>query len=184
MFIKMNNLIKAITKFKDKKLKKIYFGENVCISNTAIFRTTNSGEISIGDHCSILDHVIFDTYGGSIKIGNNCSFNPFCVIYGHGGLVIGDNVRIATQTVIIPANHIYHNVNVPIMNQGETKIGIRIEDDVWIGAGVKILDGVIVGKGSVIGAGSVVTKSIPPYSVVVGVPAKIKSKREKNVFCE
>ena len=52
-----------------------------------------------------------------------------------------------------------------------------IEDDCWIGSGVRILDGVTIGHGSIVGAGAVVTKSIPPYSVAVGVPAKVMSKR-------
>jgi acetyltransferase-like isoleucine patch superfamily enzyme len=58
--------------------------------------------------------------------------------------------------------------------------GIVIEDDVWIGAGARILDGVTIARGSVIGAGSVVTKSTQPYSIVVGVPAKIVSSRLAN----
>ncbi|MFM6647643.1 MAG: DapH/DapD/GlmU-related protein [Microcystis panniformis] len=62
--------------------------------------------------------------------------------------------------------------------QGETKQGIVIEDDVWIGCGCKILDGINIGKSSVIGAGSVLTKDVEPYSVVVGVPGKVIKKRE------
>lgn len=60
--------------------------------------------------------------------------------------------------------------------------GIVIEDDCWLGTGVKILDGVTIGKGSVIGAGAVVTKNIPSYSVAVGVPAKVISKRDSNLL--
>ena len=65
-----------------------------------------------------------------------------------------------------------------IHEQGMIGLGIKIEDDVWIGAGAIILDGVTIGRGSVIGAGAVVTKNIPPYSVAVGVPARVIKKRE------
>ena len=55
-----------------------------------------------------------------------------------------------------------------------------IEDDCWIGSGVRILDGVTIGHGSIVGAGAVVTKSIPPYSIAVGVPAKVVSQRKQE----
>ncbi|MCX7595635.1 MAG: acyltransferase, partial [Fischerella sp.] len=61
--------------------------------------------------------------------------------------------------------------------QGVTCKGIIIEDDCWLGHGVTVLDGVTIGKGSVIGAGAVVTKDIPPYSVAVGIPAKVVKSR-------
>ncbi|MCB9079909.1 MAG: acyltransferase [Anaerolineaceae bacterium] len=117
------------------------------------------------------------TYKGEIEIGDNCSINPFCVIYGHGGVKIGNDVLIATHTVIIPSNHNFSSLDRPIRLQGNTSKGIIIEDDVWIGAGCKILDGVIIGKSSIVAAGSVVNKSIEPYSIVGGVPAKLIRKR-------
>ena len=80
------------------------------------------------------------TYGGDISIGNFCSINPFSVIYGHGGVKIGDGVRIATHCVIIPANHNFEAIDQFIFQQGETRKGIIIEDDVWLGAGARILD--------------------------------------------
>ena len=123
---------------------------------------------------------IISTHGGSIEIGDNCSINPFCVLYGLGGLKIGNYVRIATHTIVVPANHIFKDPTIPIKLQGLSKIGIVIEDDVWIGAGVKILDGVTIGKGSVIGAGTVLTKTVDPFSVVVGVPGKIIGTRGKQ----
>jgi acetyltransferase-like isoleucine patch superfamily enzyme len=118
------------------------------------------------------------TYGGFIRIGDHCSVNPFCVLYGHGGLTIGNNVRIATCTVIIPANHVFSDLDIPIHKQGTTALGIVIEDNVWIGANVTILDGVRIGRGAVIGAGAVVTKDVDPLHVVGGVPAcTIKVRR-------
>lgn len=131
------------------------------------------GNIVIGEHNELLQGVILMTYGGLIKIGNNCSVNPYTIIYGHGkGVIIGDNVLIAGHCMLIPSNHIFSNKNTPITNQGEISEGIVIEDDVWLGSGVKILDGVTVARGTVIAAGSVVNKNTDSYSVYAGVPAK------------
>lgn len=95
-----------------------------------------------------------------------------------GNTTIGDNVRIAAQCCIIPSNHIFTDINTPIYLQGLSKKGILIEDDVWLGAGVKVLDGVIIRKGSIIGSNAVVTKSTNQYSVCVGIPAKeIKNRK-------
>lgn len=148
-----------------------------CQIGKVIWGNTGGGSINIGKDTIIHDYACIMVNGGFLKIGENCSINTFCHINGNGGLKIGNNVRIAANTVIIPANHIYKDINTAITNQGETRLGVVIEEDVWIGAGVIILDGVKIGKGCVIGAGSVVNKSIPPMSVAVGVPAKIIKKR-------
>lgn len=144
-------------------------------------RIVGGGSIRIGRGSQIHDYAMLLTYGGDIRLGSNCTVNPFCVLYGHGGLTIGNGVRIAAHSVFIPANHNFDDVSKPIWQQAETRIGIVIEDDVWIGAGVRVMDGVRIGSGSVIGAGAVVTKSIPPNSVAVGIPAQvIRQRGEKS----
>ncbi|MNG32136.1 Virginiamycin A acetyltransferase [compost metagenome] len=74
-------------------------------------------------------------------------------------------------------NHVFSDKTKPIKEQGIYRQGITIEDDCWIGSNVTILDGVTIGTGSVVAAGAVVTKDVPPYSVVGGVPAKIIKER-------
>jgi acetyltransferase-like isoleucine patch superfamily enzyme len=117
------------------------------------------------------------TYGGDIVVGQKSSFNPYCMVYGHGGLHIGNGVRIATQTVIIPANHGFDDPSTPISEQPLSKRGIVIGDDVWIGAGVRVLDGVTIADGCVIAAGAVVARSTNPGGVYVGVPARLLRQR-------
>lgn len=158
-----------------KSLYRLSIGENSIIQGKCEF--SNSGKIQIGSNTTICRWSCFREYGGYIKIGNGCSINSFCHISGNGGITIGNNVRIATQCVLISANHIFANRDIPICQQGEIAEPIVIEDDCWLGAGVKVLSGVRIGKGSVIGAGAVVTKDIAPYSVAVGVPARIIKKR-------
>jgi acetyltransferase-like isoleucine patch superfamily enzyme len=74
-------------------------------------------------------------------------------------------------------NHVFADPDRPIRLQGETAKGIRIGRDVWLGNGVRVTDGVEIGDGCVIGAGSVVTRSIPPYSIAVGSPARVIRQR-------
>lgn len=143
---------------------------------TVLYRT----HVSIGINCHILKGVmLINNVSGFIKIGNNTSINPYVIIYGHGGVTIGNGVRIAAQSSIISFNHQYDQ-RIEIYKQGLNCKGIVIEDDVWIGNGAKILDGVTIGNGCIIGAGSVVTKSTKPYSIYAGVPAKFIKSRFTN----
>ena len=105
-------------------------------------------------------------------MGDHCSVNPYTIIYGHGGLEIGNGVRIAAHCVIIPANHNIDDPSIPIIKSGLTCKGICIGNDVWIGARCVILDGVTIGDGAVIAAGAVVTRNVEPFMIVGGVPAK------------
>ena len=86
---------------------------------------------------------------------------------------------ISPHNDIVDFNHVYQNPDKSINQQGFVTQKIKIEEDVWIGSGCKILMGVTIGKGAVVGAGSVVTKDVPPYHVVVGNPAQtIKRRRD------
>lgn len=136
------------------------------------------GKIQIGSNTVIRRWVCLKPWGGTIHIGDNCTVNSFCHISGNGGVIIGNNVLIATQCVLISANHNIDRCDIPINEQGETAKPIVIEDDVWLGAGVKVLAGVTIHRGSVIGAGSVVTKDVPEYSIAVGVPATVIKLRK------
>lgn len=109
--------------------------------------------------------------GDNSGIGINAQIAPY--------VSIGKDVMMGPDCMMYTANHGMERVDVPMWKQPFTDPKpIVIEDDVWIGSRVIILPGVHVGKGSVIGAGSVVTKSIEPYSIVGGNPAKLIRKRE------
>lgn len=143
------------------------------VSWRSVIRTRGGGSVSIGGHCEIHPFAMIMTYGGDISMGEHCSLNPFSIIYGHGGVRIGDGVRIAAHTVIIPANHNLPKEGMSLREGGLSARGITIADEVWIGAGARILDGVTLGSYAVVGAGSVVTKPVPARATVAGVPARI-----------
>ncbi len=112
-----------------------------------------------------------------IHIDQETFIGPGVSITGPGDVKIGKRCLIAANTGIFANNHNFADPTKYIAEQGITCKGIVIEDDCWLGHGVTVLDGVTIGKGSVIGAGAVVTKDIPPYSVAVGIPAKVVKSR-------
>ena len=161
--------------------ENVEIGQEVKIYPTAVVDTrsnSKNGTIEIGEYTEVLYGAVLMTYGGSIKIGKRCSINPFTVIYGHGkGVTIGDDVLIAGHCLIIPANHVFEDINQNIADQGITSKGITIGNNVWIGSGCRILDGVTIGAGAIVAAGAVVNKDVPENTVVGGLPARtIKSR--------
>ena len=128
--------------------------------------------IDIREGTVICEGAILAPFGGSIRIGRNAYIGPYSIIYGHGGVTIGDDTLIAGHVVIVSANHIFSSDILPIRLQGESKAGIQVGKNVWIGAGARILDGVSIGDGSIVAAGAVVTRSVAPNSIARGVPAR------------
>lgn len=144
--------------------KGIVAGNRVTIGKYAIIRPVNAYGSSIGV---------------GLKIGNNSSIGPYSYIGCSGYIEIGDNVIMSPRVSIYAENHNFNDTTIPIKEQGVKKEFVKIEDDCWIAANSIILAGVTIGRGSVIGAGSVVTKDVPPYSVIAGSPARIiKSRKE------
>lgn len=143
------------------------------------------GGISIGDNTFLMHHTMLHVFNfrglpqAKITIGKNCFLGEYNVIRGQGGVQIGNDVYTGPMVQLVAVNHVYSDPNRPIREQGITAKGITIEDDVWLGANVTVVDGVTVGRGSIIGAGAVVTQNIPPYSIAVGTPARPVKNRQQ-----
>lgn len=115
----------------------------------------------------------------NLEIGNNSGIGIASRIYGR--VSIGDNVLMGPEVIILTSGHRYENADVLIRNQGRLpEKPVYIGNDVWIGARAIILPGVRIEDGAVIGAGAVVTKDVPPYTVVGGVPAEVIKHRIKE----
>ena len=112
-----------------------------------------------------------------IRIGDNCSINTGCHLVAVSGIDIGDGTMIGEYVSIRDQNHNFADAQLEIREQGFVSKPIRIGKDVWIGRGVFIGSGIEIGDGCIIGANSVVTKSLPPYSVAVGSPARVVKSR-------
>jgi acetyltransferase-like isoleucine patch superfamily enzyme len=135
--------------------------------------------VTIGPRTLVMHGSILHVYNfrnlphAGITIGADSLIGEMNVIRGQGGVSIGDRVYTSPLVQIIAVNHVFDDPARPFVEQGITAEGIVIEDDVWIGSGAVITDGVHVGKGAVIAAGAVVTKDVPPHTVVGGVPARV-----------
>ena len=150
-----------------------------------------SGEIEFGEHCYVSPLAGLDPqrfrFGarcliaawavleGELEAGAHCSFNSHAVVRGR--VRLGDFVRIASHASLIGFEHVADDLTRPIFAQGLRRRGIDMGDDVWIGAGARILDGVHIGSHAIVGAGAVVTHDVPAYAVVVGNPARITRDR-------
>lgn len=111
-----------------------------------------------------------------VRLGNRSGLGVRSEVSGQ--VAVGDDVMIGPEVVIMTSNHRFDRTDIPMMDQGATEEKpVVIGNDVWIGRRAIILGGVHVGDGSIIGAGAVVTKDVPPYSVVAGVPARVIKKR-------
>lgn len=158
------------------------------ISETARISKLADIEDSIrGSRIVIEDGAIIDSFvkikpaggSGDVRIGRRSVINSGCVIYTGNGVDIGAGVAIASNCTFAATNHEFRDPAKPIMDQGfmPSRGGIVVEDDVWIGANVVLLDGAILRKGCVVAAGTVVRGEIPPYSICAGVPAKVVGRR-------
>lgn len=162
--------------------RNIFFTDSF---ETGYIRNSNLQISKLGNACYIENSYSY----GNIELGNHVSISgPGTVLHSAVGKIkIGNYCSIAQNVSIQEFNHDYKRVSTSAMNfffftkdfrdDAISKGDIIIEDDVWVGSNVVILSGVRIGRGSVIGAGSIVTKTVPPYSIVVGNPARVLKKR-------
>ena len=157
----------------------IRFGKGVTLERGVIIDGLMRRGVVLGDNVkigpySVLVGAPISNLGEGIRLGANSAVDAFSFIGSSGFVSIGENVIMGQHVSFHPENHVYDRTDIPIRSQGTTRLGITIEDDVWVGANVTFLDGAVVGRGCVIGAGSVVRGKIPPYCIAIGVPAKAK----------
>jgi acetyltransferase-like isoleucine patch superfamily enzyme len=120
-------------------------------------------------------------YGGELgeglKVGDGSNIGPYCYIGCSGYIEIGRNVLMSPRVSVYSENHNFNLTDLPMKSQGVTRGKVKIEDDCWIASHSVILADVTIGTGSVVAAGSVVTKDVPPFSIVAGVPARVLRSR-------
>lgn len=152
------------------------FGRHVFIGERVIiYGRRSGGPVQVGEDVHINHGCLLETAkGGGISIGDGSRIQPDCIFSAYmGDIVVGRHVQIAKNCAFFPYNHQVCAGKL-IKAQGCKSCGpIVLKDDVWLGYGVVVLDGVTIGTGAVVGAGAVVTSSIPDNAIAVGNPARV-----------
>ena len=156
-------------------------GHGVTILSGCMLDAPSPSRIKLADRVKLNRHVYLGANGNNITIGEASQVNRHAFLDARGGIEVGKQVLIGPYAKIISYRHIFDDVTRPIMEQGLVGEKVIVEDDVWIGAGAVILQGIRIGHGSVIGANAVVTRSCEPYSVLAGAPARVLRKRNSRV---
>ena len=163
---------------------KLRLGANVFIGDhVIIFENKDGGPVELGDRVNIYRHTIIETaQGGSLTLEADASIHPRCQINAYlAPIRIGRGTMIAPNCAFYPYDHGIEP-HKPIRQQPlQTRGGITIGEEAWLGVGVTVLGGVRIGDGAVIGAGSVVTQDVPDDSIALGTPARVvKMKTERK----
>ncbi len=165
--------------------RNLFVGRDTIIEDGAELNCLATAGIQLGNRVTIGKYAIIrpaNIYGGPIGdglvVGDHSNIGPYNYIGCSGKITIGNNVMMGPRVSIYAENHVFDNPSLTIKEQGVQKLAVVIEDDCWIASNAVITAGVTIGKGSVVAAGAVVTESVPPYSVVGGVPAKLIKSRK------
>jgi acetyltransferase-like isoleucine patch superfamily enzyme len=177
-------------------------GRNVTFGHGVVLR--HPGKVRLGDDVVVDDLVVLDAKGTSnrgILVGNGGFLGRGTILScKNGDITLGDHINIgfnseifsgsdvtvgryglfAAYTYLVGGGHAFEGRGTPIIEQQRESKGIRIGDNVWLGAGALVMDGVRIGDDVVVGAGAVVTSDLPPGSVAVGIPAKVVRTREAS----
>lgn len=154
-------------------------GEQIFVGDRVTIYEADAGEVRIGDRVAIhQDTIIQVGEGGRVQIDADTHIQPRCYLSAQKGLLtIGSHVQIASNCAFYPYNHGMVTGELMRRQPLRTKGGIVIGDDVWLGFGVIVLDGVRIGNGAVVGAGAVVTRDVPAHAIAVGMPARVIGQR-------
>lgn len=160
-------------------------GQRFSLEEGALIVALSKRGVVFGERCTVgrfatiaPSNPLIAEPGEGLKVGDHSNIGPYAFIGCSGYIEIGSRVMMGPRVNLMAENHNFARTDVPMKEQGVTREFIRIEDDVWIGVNATILAGVTVGRGAIIAAGAVVTKDVPPYAIVGGVPARVLRERD------
>jgi acetyltransferase-like isoleucine patch superfamily enzyme len=164
--------------------RNLKFGRNCKIEENVLIQSICRQGIILGDEVTLCYGALVrptghwgKQLGEGLRMGNRSSVGAYSYVGCAGFIDIGDDVLMGPRVTLIAEGHNFNEPQTTIKEQGVSRKGIRIENNVWIGTNTTILDGVTIGSGSIIAAGAVVNKNVEPKSIVAGVPARLIRKR-------
>lgn len=162
-----------------KNKKNINFGKNVTIDKYSTIDGYASEKLEFGNGFRLGAYSLItctshmSKYGKGIKIGNNSAVGQFSEFGAAGGIEIGNDVIMGSYVSFHSENHNFSDTSRLIREQGATNKGIKLGNNIWVGAKVTFLDGCSIGNNSVVAAGAVVSGNFPENSIIGGIPAKV-----------
>lgn len=168
---------------KIKHAHKISTGRTITIGDNVEINALSVNGIKMGNNVSIHRNTIIECtgvirqLGEGLVIGNNVGMAQNCFIQVRGTVVIGNDVMFGPGVSIFSEDHGFADADQLMLDQEVSRKGVIIGNNVWLGTRAIILDGVTIGDGSIVAAGSIVKNSVPPYSIVAGVPGKVIRSR-------
>ena len=164
--------------------RRISIGDSVMIDDGCVLdaKGQDGAGIALGANVVLGRNTVLSCKGGSIALGHNTNISMNCIIISESSVRIGANVLFAACCYVIAGgNHGTDRTDISIIQQDSfSKGGVVIEDNAWLGADVKVLDGVNIGRDAVAGAGSVVVRDVPAFTVATGMPAKVMKERKQS----
>lgn len=158
---------------------KIRIGDDVVIDDLVVLDakgSTNTG-ITIGSGVFLGRGTILSCKDGDIVLMDHVNIGFHSEIFSGSSVTVGRHGLFAAYTYLVGGGHSFEKADVPVLEQARTSVGITVGENVWLGTGAKVLDGVALGDHVVVGANAVVTEDLPAGAVAVGVPARIVRRR-------
>ena len=158
----------------------MWIGDRVLVDDGCFFdaKGCGAGEFRIDDEVVISRDCVVAGKDGGVHLGRRVNIGAACRLFSDGGIKVGADTMLAANCYVGGGSYDPDEpLDRPLSQRRVSGHPVEIGEDCWLGAGVVVLGGVTIGCGSVIGAGSVVTRDIPPYSIAVGVPAKVTRRR-------
>jgi acetyltransferase-like isoleucine patch superfamily enzyme len=159
---------------------KIRLGDDVVVDDLVVLDAkgeTNRG-ITVGSGVFLGRGTILSCKDGDIVLGDHVNIGFYSEIFSGSSVTVGAFGLFAAYTYLVGGGHEFGRPGVPVVEQGRPSKGIALGENVWLGAGVKVMDGVRIGRDVVVGAGGVVTEDLPDGVVAVGVPARVVRRRD------
>jgi acetyltransferase-like isoleucine patch superfamily enzyme len=161
---------------------KIHLGDDVVIDDLVLLDakgTANRG-IRVGHGVFVGRGSILSCKDGDIELGDHVNIGFHSEVFSGSSVTVGKYGLFAAYTYLVGGGHAFDEAGVPVIEQQRTSRGIRLGENVWLGAGAKVMDGVAIGSDVVVGAGAVVTTDLPDRVVAVGIPARVVRRRDEG----
>ncbi|MDZ7841470.1 MAG: acyltransferase [Gammaproteobacteria bacterium] len=159
---------------------KIHLGAGVAVDDYAVLdaKGDNNQGIFVGENVMVGRSTVLSCKDGDLHIGDNTNIAMSCFIQSARTVTIGSKVLFGAYCYVIGGgDHVSERTDIPVMDQGQVIRGITIEDHTWLGADVKVVDGVRIGRDAIIGAGAVVNRDVPAWHIAAGIPARVLRDR-------